>query len=350
MTWRELWERLATKELAPCYLLYGEEEYLIWATVGKIEVALNLGDLRELNYERLDARSVDAETLAAATQALPWLVPRRLVVLAGLNLAGGKTRGAGEDEDKGGGEGPGVERDIPAIVDALPASTCLVLVAPGGIDNRRRAVKAVAAHGVVQEFPRLKGKELEAWLQVRGRELGLKWGRGAVELLAVRAGPGLGELERELEKLVAYAGPGGRVGREEVALLVPEAGTTRVFDLLDAVLARQTEKSLAVLDRLLKEGESPLGLVALLARQVRLLGVVKEAMEKGSLPERLAAELKLHPHVARKLVEQSRGFSWDELYLLIQNLAATDEKLKTTGLTPRLILEELLFSLPSHRA
>ena len=45
MKWQEVWQQLEQKEVAPCYLLTGEETYLISQTVSKIEAALELGEL-----------------------------------------------------------------------------------------------------------------------------------------------------------------------------------------------------------------------------------------------------------------------------------------------------------------
>lgn len=128
----------------------------------------------------------------------------------------------------------------------------------------------------------------------------------------------------ELQKLVAYVGSKGQVGRGEINLLVPESRESRVFALTDAVLARNREQSLYVLEELLRQGETPIGLVGLLAYQVRVVGLAKAALEEGTKPYDVARTLKVHPFVAQKAVAQSRRFSWEELYNLILKLAAAD--------------------------
>ncbi len=96
------------------------------------------------------------------------------------------------------------------------------------------------------DFSHLKGQELEKWVAQRGKKLGLKWERGAVDYLIQRTGQGLERIEMELQKLVAYVGSKGQVGRGEINLLVPESRESRVFALTDAVLARNREQSLYV--------------------------------------------------------------------------------------------------------
>jgi DNA polymerase III delta subunit len=55
VNWQTIWQQIEQKQLAPCYLLAGEESYLIYETVNRIEAALGLGQLRDINSDWLDA-------------------------------------------------------------------------------------------------------------------------------------------------------------------------------------------------------------------------------------------------------------------------------------------------------
>lgn len=333
--WQQAWLELEQKKVAPCYLLAGEESYLIRKTVDKIEAALELGELRDLNSERLAAADMDSTTLAAAVAQVPWMARRRLAVVWGLNLGADKKTGSGQTD---------LTEGLPAIINNLPLTTCLVLCAGEAVDRRYKAVKAVTQKGVFLEFPHLKGQELAEWITQRGSELGLEWERGSVPYLVERAGQSLEQLEMELQKLANYAHGAGRVGRHEIDLLVPESRESRVFALTDAVLAKNREEALSVLEELLRQGETPIGLVGLLAYQVRMVGLAKAALEEGIKPQDLAKTLKAHPFVAQKAATQSRRFNWNELYELIQELAAADLKLKSSGLPAQLVLEQVILS------
>lgn len=330
MKWQELWLKLQQKQVAPCYLLGGEETYLIRQTVAKIEAALEFGELADLNVEKLMADDIDSASLVAACSQAPWLMPRRLVIVWGLNLLSTQSDLPGE---------------LPYVIAQLPSSTCLVLCVEGSFNSRHKVVKAVADKGVVMEFPQLKGRELEKWVSELGRELGIHWECGAIAYLLQRTAPGLRQLEMELRKLAAYAGNKAYIGRNEIDLLIPEPRESRVFALTDAVLAKDKERALIVLTELLQQGETPIGLVGLLAHQVRVVGLAKAALEQGIMPSDLAKNLSVHPFVAQKAVGQSRRFSWDELYHVICALAAADLKLKSTSLPAQLVLEEVILSL-----
>lgn len=340
MKWQEVWQQLEQKEVAPCYLLTGEETYLISQTVSKIEAALELGELRDFNMEQLEAADIDSTTLAAAVAQAPWLAGRRLVVVRGLNPRTDNQKTAG----KVAAGSTDLWEQLPLIIAALSPAVCLVLCVNGSVDKRTKVVKAAASMGKLVEFPYLRGRELEQWILQRGNELGLSWEGGALSYLIQRTGQGLAQLELELQKLAAYTEGTGLVRRREIELLVPESRESRVFALTDAVLAKNREQALYVLEELLRQGEKPIALVGLLAYQVRVVGLAKAALEQGTASRDVAKTLKVHPFVAQKAVAQSRRFGWDELYDLIRKLAAADLKLKSTALPAQLVLEEVILS------
>ncbi|MGI6130069.1 MAG: DNA polymerase III subunit delta [bacterium] len=329
MKWQQVWANLEQKQVASCYLLGGEETYLIRQTVDKIESSLELADLADINVEKLMASDTDIESLMAACTQIPWLAKRRLVVVQGLNLSVNQ---------------PDWLKDLPYLVGKLPLSTCLVLCTDGRLSSRHKVAKAVAVSGAVVEFPRLKGRELEKWVSQRAGELGISWRRGTLTYFLQRTVPYLEQLEAELQKLAAYAAGNAQIGCSEIDLLVPESRESRVFSLSDAVLAKDREKALTVLAELLRQGETPIGLVGLLAHQVRVVGLVKAALEEGVLPSDLAKTLDLHPFVAQKAAGLSRRFTWNELYQAVRTMACADLKLKSTSLPAKLVLEEAILS------
>ncbi|HKM39420.1 MAG TPA: DNA polymerase III subunit delta [bacterium] len=338
MNWQTIWQQIEQKQLAPCYLLAGEESYLIYETVNRIEAALGLGQLRDINSDWLDAAHAHEGRLAAAVAQAPWMADRRLVVVRGIRPKDsskkvvGKTMVAQND----------LWDQLPALIESLASTVCLVLCVVGTIDKRTKVARAAAKFGELLEFVPLRGRELEQWIKWRSKELGLGLEPGALSSLLQRAGWSLAQLEQELDKLASYAQDGGTVSRHDIELLVSESRESRVFALTDAVLSKNREQALFALQELLRQGERPIGLVGLLAYQLRIVGSAKAALEQKIAPQQVAKMLKIHPYVAQKAVAQSRHFSWGEIYRLIRKLAAADEKLKSTSLEPKLVLEEAI--------
>ncbi len=85
-----------------------------------------------------------------------------------------------------------------------------------------------------------------------------------------------GEVFNELDKLAAWAGPGGRVSRDQVAALVHPAGGATLGALADAVVERRPALAMDCLLRALEGGESAGGILfqlgTLLSGALRLRG------------------------------------------------------------------------------
>lgn len=100
----------------------------------------------------------------------------------------------------------------------------------------------------------------------------------AARELAVLVGEDLPQLQQEVEKLLTYVNGAHPVRREEVLALTPEGAETNVFEMVDAVGARNSSRAVRLLHKLL-EDKDPLYAMAMITRQMRLLLVAREALE-----------------------------------------------------------------------
>jgi len=89
---------------------------------------------------------------------------------------------------------------------------------------------------------------------------------------------------------------------------------------------------------------SPIYILVMLTRQIRLLLLARDAQEAR---EDLASALKLHPRVAMKIGQQSRHFSIDRCVAAYAKLAETDQAIKTGQATEEIAVEMLLVELTS---
>jgi len=163
-------------------------------------------------------------------------------------------------------------------------------------------------------------------------------------MLAALVGNDLRLLDQEIDKLLLYA-DGQQVTTEEVRALVSRARETSIFDLVDCVGRRQTGKALLLLHRLLDDGEAPLYLLAMLARQIRILIQVSELRAQGLNQQEVAKRLKLHPYVVEKGLAQARNFEMPQLEAAHSQLVETDWAIKTGKMEDVLALDTLVVAL-----
>jgi DNA polymerase-3 subunit delta len=107
----------------------------------------------------------------------------------------------------------------------------------------------------------------------------------ALEIFTLSTGGDRRIMENELEKLDLYLGAQRReVTADDVRQLVPLSRAGIVFELGNAIAARDLSRAVAVLDQLLFQGETPIGimLVAIIPT-VRSLLLVKDLMARHRL-------------------------------------------------------------------
>jgi DNA polymerase-3 subunit delta len=167
--------------------------------------------------------------------------------------------------------------------------------------------------------------------------------RAAAEL-ANLVGNNLFQARQEIAKALDYVGPEGTVTREDVRLLCSQSREEDIFDMVDAVGARNPQKALSLLERLLQDLPSQY-IFSMLARQVRLLIMAREILDGHGSDKDLAARTHMHAFVAKKAMAQCQHFSMGELEALYRRLDRMDEDSKTGNATLEVAMESLIAEL-----
>lgn len=183
-----------------------------------------------------------------------------------------------------------LEKLAEILSGGLPESTKFLLSAID-VDKRRSFYKGLGKLGKVEVYDKVdaskSGWEEEAGALARERadERGLQLSGEALELFTLSTGGDRRVMENELEKLDLYLGPENRVVTvDNVRDLVPLSRAGIVFELGNALAARDLSRSLALLDQLLFQGESAIGiLLVAIIPTVRSLLIAKDLMARHKL-------------------------------------------------------------------
>jgi DNA polymerase-3 subunit delta len=190
---------------------------------------------------------------------------------------------------------------------------------------------------------------------------------GALDLFALATGGDRRTIENETEKLDLYLGPERRrVTAADVRLLVPLSRAGIVFDLGNAISQRNLHRALALLDQLLFQGESAVGiLIVTIIPTVRNLLLAKDLMVRHRLgrpvqpyafgkmllerlPEAATAHLPrkkdgtLNTYALGLAASDAHRYSARELRLALEACLQANVQLVTTGLDPKVVLTELI--------
>ena len=327
------------------HLYHGPDAFSLQLALDQLRQSVLADDsMAAFNESRLDGRGLKLSELQAATEALPFMGEHRLVLVR--NLA---ARGEGQAAEKGANKS--LTEGLTLLWGRLPPSTVLVHL-EGNLSPANPLLKALTAWRAAQPngaqsaeiraFEAPKATELPGWLRKRAGSRG-----GAMEPAASVAladaltrdrSVDLGLADNELEKLITWA-DGRAVTAADVGLLVTSVNLEGIFVFVDALAERSGPKAIGILHKYLNQGEPPLRILALVARQFRLLILLQALQDEGKPAAELKSALGVAPFLVPKLQGQARRFNTRFLEAAQRRLRDIDTEVKTGKIDAGLALD-----------
>ena len=292
-------------------LLHGPDDLLRNEQIAVLRAALGPPDLAETGMTWLDGRRTSLAEIRNHADAMPFLTPRRLVVVEGfltqLRRRMRSSKGGDDTQEEEPSENlPAAAQDRQALLDYLPQvpeTTDLVLSESTAFPSNDRTVKALNALAAQNLAAVVKceaptDRELPQWVMERARAKGAQIESAAAYDLASSVGRNLMLLDQELDKLVAYRGGQGAIRRQDVRLMVPYTQEASIFDMVDAIGHQKSAEALRLLRELERDGAAPLYLLAMIVRQFRILVQVSDLKGQGldQIRDRVADRAASLPH------------------------------------------------------
>jgi DNA polymerase-3 subunit delta len=207
----------------------------------------------------------------------------------------------------------------------VPETTELVFV-DGPLSRGNRMLAAVRPHAQVRSFSLPDEAGIGRWVRDRAESQGIQ-----IEPAAAKA----------LDKLAVYRG-GQTIRREDVDELVSYAREANIFQAVDAMVEGRLDAAVTMVHQLLRLGRTPGYILAMVARQVRLLILAKELKARRVPPAEHGKRLGLSGYPLRKTMEQERAFSGRRLEQIHRKLLEADVQIKTTGADEGMVLDVLI--------
>ena len=309
------------KSFKKIYLLYGDEPFLVGSYKKKLREAITGGDTMNFNY--FEGKNPDVKEIISLADIMPFFADRRLILVDGSGFF------------------KSAQEELAAYLPQMPDTTCLVF-AESEVDKRNRLYKRVKELGYAAELNKQDTAQLMRWAAgILGRD-GRKISRPVMEYFLERTGDDMENIRMELEKLVCYTMGRDVITKEDVDAVGTVHVTSRVFDMVAAIVAGNTKKAMDLYEDLLTLKEPPMRILFLIARQFNQLLQIKELTAAGKDKGAMASALKVPPFAVGKLTAQARAFTRDQILSWVTLCVETEEAVKTGRLSDRLAVELLI--------
>ena len=332
MTQEELFNSLDRGEIAPIYLLhgserYGCERYLLDTALDEIRKRVLGKSGGDFDLDIFHKDGFDPRRFLDATVVLPFSASRRLVICHDVDQLR-----SGEQEEISG-----------CLKDPSP-SACIVFTARK-IDGRLKFYRAFKAPAIRVEFSPPFEERLPYWIRRFAREAGKEISEAAVHHLAECVGRDLLSLHNEVQKVAIYIDDRARIEPDDIKEVTPDVRAYTIFNLVDAIGEKRRDRALYLLGRFLTAGESPVMIVSMIARQLRLIWQAREMLDRGETPRSVGERMRLRGPRQRRFFSCTSMFTRQELAKDLDLVLRADVELKSSRVDRGLILERLVLEL-----
>lgn len=317
------------------YIFDGEDAFSQSEQIDSLMESMGDPATRELNTMVLDGRTTTLNEIRHHCDTMPFLSDRRLVLVRDL---------LGRLGQKGSRADSQFLKELVDYLPNMPDTARLFFLESKTLPKRHPVVKLAKSSeaGQVKTFEVPTGSQLARWVRTKVKQANAEIEPQAVQALCTFVGNDLYQLVHEIEKLAAYTDGQRAINVQDIQLLTPHARQASIFDMVDALGQRDGRTASRIYHTLLDAGEHPLAIMGMITRQFRLLIQVKELAPTLGTHQAIARELHQNPYPIKKILAQSKNFTFSQLSQIYHKLLDADVEIKTGRIEPALALDTLI--------
>lgn len=309
------------------YLLYGEEAYLRRQYRDNLRKAL-VPEEDTMNCSVFSGKDTNINEVIDLAGTMPFFAERRVIIVENSGLF----KAAANDR-------------LLALLKNMPETSYLIFVEEE-VDKRGKLYKAVAAKGYAALCEVQDEATLKKWIMGLLKKENKMITADALTLLLDKTGANMETIRREVEKLVCYKYEDEGITAQDVEELCTVQIQNRIFEMVEAVAAKNQKAALSLYYDLLALKEAPMKILALIARQFNMLLQVKEMKKKGYPENEIAQRTGLNAYfLKKKYIPQAAQFKLYQLEAALRECVEAEERVKTGKMADTLSVELIIVGL-----
>ncbi len=189
--------------------------------------------------------------------------------------------------------------------------------------NEKLFTLLVDKKNLSRNFEIMDARKLEDWVKREFQARDCSISTVLAKRLISLVGDDTNRLVCEIDKLSNFKEK-GEISVESVGALISSEVEPNIFNLLDAITAKNKVRALELLYKELKGGRDPHYLLTMIAYQFRNLLIVKDLLMRGESSQTISKKAGLHPFVVRKSQAHVSQPEIRDLKLFFRKIASID--------------------------
>jgi len=342
--------------LRPGYVLAGDEVFLLDRCRAAVLKGFVPPELRDFCLSDLDLTTTSIFEVLDRAQTPSLMSPFQVIFVR--NVRQLYTRGAKKDEFAALDryfKSPNPQALLLFIADFLRIPSDSRRMEMDDKNRYERLTETLGQHCGMVELARVNEDDAMRWIVSTAQAQEVRVDADAARELVDALGADMMMVSSELEKLLLYASGRGRITLGDVETMVLGAKQRSLYELTDAISAKDRARALALLHGLLNSSDAgedaAIGHLYMLARTFRQMLVIleKNVRDSRAIWQALWQGFRMPPFAADDLIRQARRYkSRRELTRALKLVARADLELRSSPPDKRLVLERLVYELASE--
>ncbi len=338
------------------YVLVGDEVFLYERCRRAVLDALVPADMRDFCLSELDLAETSIFEALDRAQTPSLMAPFQVLFIR--NLKQLYTRGAKKEEFAALDayfKSPNPQALLIFVADHLRIPSDPRRMDMQDKDRYERIRETLGDWCGIVELARVDEADALKWIAAEARRREVTIEADAARELADSLGADMMLIAQEVEKLVLFVGPKKLVTLGDVETMVLAAKQRSLYELTDAISAKDRARALSLLHGLLNASDggedAAIGHLYMLARTFRQMLVIleKNVRDSRAIWQALWQGFRMPPFAAEDVIRQARRYkSRRELTRALRLIARADLELRSQPPDKRLVLERLVLELASE--
>lgn len=339
MNYSEFINLIKKDSLSPVYFFTGAEEYLMNEIIGVLKEKYIEESFETLNYIAIDGKEVSFDNILNACETLPFMSSKKIVIIKDIS----------EIIENGDND---LDNTMASYVEGLDNYLLLIIMdRSNNLKKASKLYKTINKSGGVVDFSKLKGKDLNTWLETKLKKYSKKISNanlnyfiGESSYSDYNSTKTLYDLENELLKVINYAS-GNEILKEDIDIVLTKTLDTNIFNLLASINKKDSDSALKIFNEMYISNEPVQRILVMIIRQLRLMLGYKLYKERGYSEGDIQEKLGIKPYEFKKISKESYNFNEEQLKLALNHILELDIKQKTSSQDEKLALEMLIINL-----
>ncbi len=342
--------------LRPAYVLVGDEVFLYDRCRKAVLATLAPEDTRDFCLHDLDLAETSIFEVLDRAQTPSLMAPFQVIFVRNLKTLYG--RGSKKEEFAAIDayfRSPNPQALILFVADHLRIPTDLRKMDYQDKDRFEKIRETLGDWCGTVELARVDENDAIKWVTTSAESRNVKFDPDAARELVDSLGADMMLISSEFEKLLLYVEGKNRVTLGDVETMVLAAKQRSLYELTDAISAKDRPRALLLLHGLLNASDggedAAIGHLYMLARTFRQMLIISEknVRDPRAIWQVLWQGFRMPPFAAEDLIKQARRYkSRRELTRAIRLVARADLELRSSPANKLLVLERLILDLSTE--